>query len=236
MFSRILLAAVLTACMAVTGCPFARAASPAPRVPGLKLTVSPPILDVGARGTFTVSASSWPGPASVSLRFTSPHHGFSGSMLWDVACKCFRLQVSLVKQVHPLERASATAYVRVGKMTVPASTGFFIRGLAPGGRTYAPGGAPILSGWVSDPSPSPGEYEHYCAWVRAADSLGIPGVRVRIDVHFKGGVQHLNGGKTSTVGTACVHRSIGKPPPKVKVPVDIYAGSQHVRTSFTPRA
>ncbi len=203
-------------------------------VPGLALHVAP-IVDVGASPTFSLTARSWPGRATASIRFVSPHHGFTGSMLWDVRCRCFRLAVPLRKGVHPLELAHAYATARFSSGTASAFTAFQIRGLAPGGRRYAPGGKPILRSWVSDPAPRRGQEQHFCAWVHASDAFGMPGIRVRFVVHYSPKPQTLSGLKTDVNGVACAHRSIDSAPVGTVVRVDVYAGSLHTRTQFRPR-
>lgn len=202
---------------------------------GLRLTASPGVVDVGGNELFTLTARNWPAPAHVTLSFLSRHHGFTGPMDWNGSCSCFQLAVSLARRVHQLELAKASATVHVGKSSETASATFLIRGLAANGRGFAPGGPPELSVWVSDPSPSQGEYEHYCGWVKTADGLGVSGVHVRFVAHFPSGARSWVGGTTGATGVVCSHKSIGKSPAGKTVRVDIYAGSLHSSTSFTPR-
>ena len=204
-------------------------------VPGLTLSVAP-IVDVGSYATFSFSARSWPGPATAALRFVSPNHGFTGSMLWDVRCRCFRVAVFVAKQLHALETAHAFATARFASGTASAAATFQIRGLAPGGHTYASGGNPILRGWVSDPNPRRGQNQRYCAWVHASDAFGIAGVPVRFVVRYHGKPQTLTPGKTDTNGVACAARTIDGAAAGVAVAVDVYAGSLHARAHFTPRS
>lgn len=201
----------------------------------LRLTASPGVADVGADEFFTLTAQRWGGPASVSLSFLSPHHGFTGKMDWERGCNCFRLAVSLARRIHPLELAKATATVHQGKGSESASATFLIRGLAANGRNFAPGGPPALTAWVSDPAPFQGEYEHYCGWVKTADGLGVTGVPVHVVAHFPGGTRKWFAGKTGASGIVCSHKSIGKTPAGKTVRVDFYARSLHARASFTPR-
>lgn len=202
---------------------------------GLRLTASPGVADVGADESFTLTAKHWGGPASVSLSFLSPHHGFTGAMDWDRGCNCFRLAVSLARRIHPLELARSTATVHAGNRSESTSATFLIRGLAPNGRDFAPGGPPALAAWVSDPAPFQGEYEHYCGWVKTADGLGVAGVPIHIVAHFPGSTRKWFAGKTAASGILCSHKSIGKTPAGKTVRVDIYARSLHASTSFTPR-
>lgn len=202
---------------------------------GLRLAASPGVADVGGDEFFTLTAKRWSAPASVSLSFVSPHHGFTGKMDWDGGCNCFRLAVSLARRIHQLELAKATATVHVGKGSESASATFLIRGLAANGRDFAPGGPPALTGWVSDPAPFQGEYEHYCGWIKTADGRGVGGVPIRFVAHFPGGARSWSAGKTGASGIVCSHKSIGKTPAGKTVRVDIYARSLHTSTSFTPR-
>jgi hypothetical protein len=202
---------------------------------GLRLTAQPPEVDVGSDVIFTLTAHSWPAPASVQLSFVSAHHGFTGAMQWDGGCACFRLAVTLARRIHQLELATGTATVRSGGKKEVARATFLIRGLASNGRGFAPGGPPQLTSWVSDPNPFQGEYEHYCAWVRTADGLGVSGVKVRFVVHFESGTKTWVAGSTGSTGILCLHRSIGKARVGRQVTVDVYAGSLHDQTHFTPR-
>ncbi|MBV9282425.1 MAG: hypothetical protein JOZ41_20280 [Chloroflexi bacterium] len=209
----------------------ARAAPPPP----LRFTASPALVDVGEAVTLTVSATAWPAPASVTVSFVSPHHGFSSPMPWDRSCACFRLAVSLARRIHPIERALAKALVRIGRVSTILQATFSIRGLAPNGRDYAPGGTPTLTAWVSDPNPNQNEWEHFCAWVKTSDGLGVSGFRITFVVHYRSRSQQWVAGTTGTTGILCTHRPIGHVP-AAPVPVDVYANSLHVRTTFTPRA
>lgn len=210
-------------------------ADPSISVPGLALRVAP-IVDVGSSVRFTLVARSWPGAASASIRFVSPHHGFTGNVPWDNRCRCFTVAVHLGKVIHPLEPAHAWATLRFKAGVANAAAGFQIRGLAPGGRQFAPGGSPYLQVWVADPQPRHAEVQHYCAWVHAADDFGIAGLGVRIVVHLSPKPMTLSAGKTNVNGIACAHRSIDGAPAGAAVSVDIYAGSLHGRTRFTPRS
>jgi hypothetical protein len=192
-------------------------------------------VDVGGAVQLTLRATHWGGGVSVTLGFLSPHHGFSGPMAWRPACSCFVAAVTLARRIHPLERARADAKVHFDGKTVNASTAFLIRGLAKNGREFAPGGSVSLSGWVSDPTPLQKEVEHFCAWVKTADALGVPGYPVTYVVHYRGHNQTLRVAHTNKRGVACVQRSIGSAPIGRPVAVDIYAAGQHVRASFQPR-
>lgn len=203
--------------------------------PGLHLTPSPSLVDVGDAVSFTLQAQSWPAPAGVVLSLVSPHHGFTGGMVWDGHCPCFRLGVVLAKRVHPIEKGIATATVRSGGSVGVVRTTFFIRGLAPNGRDYSPGGTPTLKGWVSDPSPSKNEVESFCGWVKAADGVGFPGYQVSFVVHYSNRTQSWHAGPTNNVGIRCSHKSIGNAKTGVRVSVDVYANSLRTHTSFTPR-
>lgn len=228
--ARILMVLLISVCVA--GWSPARASGLT--VPGLSLHVAP-IVDVGGNATFSLTARKWPSTATVSLRFLSPHHGFSGTMLWDVTCHCYRLAVSLAKRVHPLEHGTAWADVRVGANSQVVSTGFQIRGLAAGGKTYSPGGRMYLTSWVSDRQPFVHEWQHFCAWMHASDAFPERGVRVHFIVHYKTGSLTINGGRTGADGVTCKHVKIPTVPAGVAVPVDTRAGSLHMRVSFTPR-
>lgn len=237
---RIVLAGLLAASLLLT-LPFSASATPSSRgqvnalPPGLTLAASPSLVDVGDDVTFTLHATSWPAPASAVLAFVSPHHGFTGPMLWVKSCTCFQLAVQLARRIHPIETALATATVTSRGVSTRVHTTFHIRGLAPNGRSFAPGGTPTLTGWVANPWPLQGESQHYCAWVKTADGLGTPGYPVSFAVHFTGQLQHWYAGLTGSTGIVCSHKSIGKAKINVKVYVDIYAGRMHTRTSFTPR-
>ncbi len=191
--------------------------------------------DVGGDVLFTLTAQGWPHGTRVSLSFVSRHHGFTGKMAWIGSCTCFRLAVSLAPRAHKLELAKAAATIHVGKASEKASTSFLIRGLAANGQGFAPGGPRQLTGWVSDPTPSQGESEHYCAWVKTADGLGVSGVPVRFAARFPSGTRSWNAGRTASTGVICSDRSIATARAGVTVRVDIYAGSMHTTASFTPR-
>lgn len=206
-----------------------------PAALGLSLSATPAIVDVGNAVTLTLTARQWTPHSTVIARFLSPHHGFSGTMPWDPRCGCFRLAISLAKRIHGLEQARATAIVTAGTRTSTVFSNFQIRGLAPGGRTYAPGGTPMLSVWVGDPSPVATEYQHYCVWVHTSDSLGVAGLRVKFSVHFATHVENWTAGVTSATGVVCTRRSVGHPQVGVPVLVNAYAGSLQAQTSFTPR-
>lgn len=206
-----------------------------PPPPGLRLQTSPQLVDVGQDESFTLSARSWPGPASATLSFVSPHHGFTGQMVWEGQCSCFKLAVSLARRIHPLEQARAKAIVvSRGRRSLAFAT-FTIRGLAPNGRGYAPGGKPSLAGWVSDPNPTAREFEHYCAWVTTADGLGVSGMPVRFVVHYSGRSREWNAGTTPSSGIVCVHKQLSDTKAGVKVKVDIHAGALLTSTAFVVR-
>lgn len=202
----------------------------------LQLAASPTYVDVGDAVTLTLSARSWGGRVAVTISFVSPHHGFSGPMAWVGRCACFRVAVALARRVHPLETARAKATVKFGKSTASAGTTFLIRGLAPNGRDYAPGGPVSLSTWVGDPAPVPGEYEHYCAWVKTPDGIGVAGYRVSFVVHFANKSSRWYAGSTGTSGILCSHRSIGNAQVGLPVSVDVYANNLRGHTGFTPRS
>jgi hypothetical protein len=227
---RLLATLTLIACLAA-----ASGAHAASGPPGLALHVSSSVVHVGEDVSFTLNASSWPAPARVTLSFLSAHHGFSGAMLWDGQCGCFRLTVSLAMRIHPLEPARATAKVTYDHVVASASTSFQIRGLAKNGKDFASGGATILSGWVSDPSPVPNEFQHFCAWTHTVDFIAVTGKRVGFVVHYKAKTDSWNPGNTIGDGILCSNRSVGQAQPGLAVPVDVWAGSLHMRTSFTPR-
>jgi hypothetical protein len=232
MWARVLLILVIVSC--VLGARPAAAAGLS--VPGLTLQVAP-IVDVGGSATFSLTAKKWPASARASIRFLSPHHGFSGDLLWDVTCHCFRLAVGLAKRVHRLEPATAWATVRAGTGTQIVSTRFQIRGMASGGKTYASGGKAFLTAWVSDRSPLVQERQHFCAWIHASDAFPMRGVHVRFQVHYAASVQKINGGKTGTDGVTCKQVKVpSSAPTGLAVPVDTYAGPLHMRVNFTPRA
>ena len=68
--------------------------------PNLTLSASPQLVDVGQDEVFTLTASSWPAAASVTLSFVSPHHGFTGLMAWEPQCGCFEIAVHLAEGSH----------------------------------------------------------------------------------------------------------------------------------------
>jgi len=209
---------------------------PAPAAPvNVRLVASPQLVDVGDSITFSLTASTWPAPASVSLSFVSAHHGFTGTMPWDPPCGCFDVAVSLATRTHGVEQGQATAKVSYKQSTFSVRTTFYIRGLASSGHGLAPGGAPHLSVWVSDPTPPPGEKDNFCAWVRTADGLGVSGIPVRFQVHFQEGTRKWNAGYTPPSGLRCVRRSIGAVAAGQTVRVVVKAGTLRASTSFTTR-
>ena len=207
---------------------------PPPATVGSRLTATPAITDVGDGVTLTLTATHFTSKSSVIVRFVSPHHGFSGNMPWDARCSCFRLAVFLAKRSHPLELARASAVITAGKNTTVVYTSFQIRGLTPNGSAYVPGGTPIFSVWVGDPTPVSTEFQHYCVWARTADALGVAGLTVRLSVRFQQHTENWRAGVTGPSGVLCVARSIGHPIPGFKVIVDAYADNLHAQTSFTP--
>lgn len=213
------------------------AAGPPPLAPppGLRLDASPFLVDVGDFETFTLSASSWPGPVAVTLSFLSGHHGFTGPMTWDGKCGCFRVAVDLARRIHPTEQARATATLRRGRAVAYATATFWIRGLAPNGRDYAPGGTPALTSWVSETDPVVNTEEHFCAWVKTEDGLGVTGFRVSFVVHYSFGSRGWYAGPTGPTGIVCSHRSIGKTKAGFRVTVDVYANNLRQTVSFVPR-
>jgi hypothetical protein len=211
-------------------------AAPAGAPQGLNLSVSPYIVDVGGDVSVTVSAKHWSGPVSVSLSFLSPHHGFSGAMVWTAQCSCFRLNVFLAKRVHKLELAHATATVKSGKRTYIRHTTFQVRGLLPNGKSFAPGGTPYLANWVSDPQPVQNEFVHFCAWTRALDAFPVSGTPVTFVVHFPQRTQKWFAGLTDGNGVRCSSKNIHHAKVGAVVKVDVYAGKLHGRTSFTTRS
>jgi hypothetical protein len=214
----------------------AQAKVPSASLPaGLRLNASPSLVDVGDAISFTLQAQSWPAPAGVVLSLVSPHHGFTGGMVWDGHCPCFRLGVILAKRIHPIEKGIATATIRSGGSVGIVRTTFFVRGLAQNGRDYSPGGTPGLKAWVSDPAPSKNEVESFCGWVKAADGVGFPGYQVSFVVHYSRTTQSWHAGPTNNVGIRCSHKSVGNAQSGVRVSVDIYANSLRTHTSFTPK-
>lgn len=232
--NRLLCVAAMVAAAVTAASPSTRASAATSRPPGLQVSAVPSIADVGDDVILTLKARSWPAAASASVSFVSAHHGFRGAMQWEGSCSCFQIAVSLARRVHPLEPARATATVNYGGRSYSTVSWFQIRGLAANGRDFSPGGTPYLSGWVSDPQPFQNQFQHYCAWVRTADGLGIAGLPVTFAAHFQHSTQSWHAGKTHSNGLLCSNKSVGSATPGVPVPVDIYAGSMHVRTTFTP--
>lgn len=194
-----------------------------------------PIVDVGSVATFNLSARHWPPGIGVTVRMVSPHHNFNGPMHWARACGCYQARVRMVWRDHPLEKAyvAATVTGRSG-MVGRASTTFHIRGLLPGGKRFAPGGTPILSAWVSDPTPSAGEDEHFCAWLHASDNFPIAGVKVHVQVHLGGGDVVLSAGHTNQNGVTCARYALGHLPPHEMVKADVTAAGRTTRVTFRP--
>jgi hypothetical protein len=205
-----------------------------PALSGLTFEVSPTVVDVGSQVQFSLRALTWPAHASATVSFVSPHHGFSGKMRWVPTCNCFQVSVALARRIHALEQARATARLTIGKTVRSLGARFQIRGLAHNGRDFAPGGAVFLSGWVSDTQPVRQELEHYCAWTKTADGLGVTGYSVKFVAHFNGHTDTWTVKITNRNGVACSQRSIGNAQLGYKVTVDIYAAGQHVTASFTP--
>jgi hypothetical protein len=205
-----------------------------PAATGAQLTATPPLTDVGDQVTLTLTATHFTPKSSVTVRFLSAHHGFSGPMPWDVRCNCFRLAIFLAKRSHPLELSRASAAIKAGKSITIVYTTFQIRGLTPNGQAYAPGGTPTFSAWVGDPNPVATEFQHYCVWARTADALGVSGLTVKLSVHFRQHTENWTAGVTGPSGVVCVRRSIGHPQVGAAVRVDAYAGNLHAQTSFTP--
>jgi hypothetical protein len=201
--------------------------------PGLRLAVAPRIVDVGGAVTFTVSAKSWAPATSVSLSFTSPHHGFLGHMVWGGSCGCFELAVSLSRRIHPLETARAIITVHIHGATFSRSSSFMIRGLAPNGRDFAPGGRTYLSTWVSQPDVAPADTQHFCVWAHTLDNLGVPGLPVRFVVHYPGKAQQWSAGRTARSGVVCSSKVVPSLPAGQLVRVDVHVNSLSAGTSFT---
>jgi hypothetical protein len=210
-------------------------AAPVVAPQGLSLTAGPPIVDVGGDVGLKVTATRWTGPASVSVTFLSPHHGFSGKMVFASQCNCFRLNVFLAKRSHALETARVTARVTVRKQTFVLRNAFEVRGLTANGKTFSPGGTPHLAGWVSDPQPVQNEFVHFCAWTQASDAFPIHGVPVTFVVHYQKRTQKWFAGLTGSNGVLCSSKDIYHAKIGFAAAVDIYAGRLHERTSFTPR-
>ena len=234
---------VCAALLALTAVPAPRgvAASGLPAVgapPNLTLSASPQLVDVGQDEVFTLTASSWPASASATLSFVSPHHGFTGQMVWEPQCGCFEIAVHLAARVHPFEQATATATVRYARQRQAFAThaGFSIRGLAPGGKTLAPGGTPGLRAWVTDPSPPAGQQEDFCAWVTTPDGLGVAGLKVQFVVHFPGKTVRLSPGKTPTSGLICSHRAVPSNAAGHVVRVDVTVANLKSNTTLKVRS
>jgi hypothetical protein len=210
-----------------------RAAATAPA--GLGLSVSPSIVDVGSAVMFSVTAKHFAPGTSVTVKFLSAHHGFTGKMGWTPQCKCFKLDVFLAKRSHQLEVAKATAIVSVGGTTFTRTNRFQIRGLTPDTKRFSAGGTPHLAVWVSNPQPLQNESEHFCAWTRASDSFPITGVPVTFVVHFQSRKAKWFAGFTGGTGTACSSKNIFHAKAGYPVRVDVYAGKLHKQVTFTPR-
>lgn len=208
------------------------AATPPAPPAGLAFTATPQVTDVGGQVLLSLHARKWPSFAAVTVSFLSAHHGFSGKMPWRPACACFQIAVILARRIHALEHARAVAKISYDHALTSAFTGFQIRGLASNGKDFSPGGTVFLSGWVSDPQPAAGEQEHFCAWVRTVDSLGVAGYRVTFVAHYPRGKQTFSAGPTNVRGVACSQHSIGNPGAGKRVNVDIYAAGRHVTASF----
>ncbi|HEX8918864.1 MAG TPA: hypothetical protein VF898_10195 [Chloroflexota bacterium] len=204
--------------------------------PGLALSASPSLVDVGDAVTFTLTARAWTGNAGAVLSFVSPHHGFTGNMTWVPQCSCFSIAVALAKRIHTIELAQATATVHFPGGSSKVYTRFQIRGLASNGKSLAPGGTPGLTAWVSDPSPSPKEYEHFCGWVKTPDGIGVRGYRISFVAHYGQKTQQWVAGTTDTTGILCSQRSIGTPTPGLTVRVDVYANNLRAHVQFVPRS
>lgn len=200
----------------------------------VKLTVEPPLVDVGDAINFTLSARSWGSSVRVTISFLSAHHGFTGSMQWVPGCGCFRTAVALARRIHGIEQAKVRALVSYQGGQVVLNSNFSVRGLAPNGKDYAPGGTPFLTAWVSDSSPTAHEYQHFCAWVKTPDGLGVVNVPIRWSVHYRDHTENWNGGRTGANGLRCSSRSVSAGQKGFAVTADAYAGALHVRTYFTP--
>jgi hypothetical protein len=201
----------------------------------LNLTVTPFIMDVGSAVQITVSAKHFPQGTKVVVSFLSPHHGFTGAMTWTPQCSCFRLDVLLARRIHPLESARVTATIKVGQSSYVRKNNFQIRGLAPDGKHFAPGGTPYLASWVSDSQPVQNESEHFCAWTRARDSFPISGTPVTFVVHYQSRTARWFAGFTGATGVICSSKNIFHARVGYQVKVDVYAGKLHGQASFTPR-
>ncbi|MGH2441585.1 MAG: hypothetical protein ACRDFX_00265 [Chloroflexota bacterium] len=201
----------------------------------MSLVASPSLIDVGKQVDFFLRAKFWPSSASVQLSFLSAHHGFSGNMPWRPACTCFELGILLARREHPLEAGHAIARVTVNHHVYIARTGFQIRGLAPGGKAYSPGGRVFLSGWVSDQQPVSGEREHYCGWIKTQDALGVTGYIIKYVLRYQHRKIAWYKRITSSTGIACSQRAVKSIRAGTRVYVDFYSAGQHASTSFVPR-
>jgi hypothetical protein len=214
----------------------AHAAPPRATAPAsLGLITSPSIVDVGSAVALTVSAKHFPTGTTVTVKFLSPHHGFTGKMSWTPQCSCFKLDVFLAKRTHGLEMAKATAVVTAGNQTFVRTNHFQIRGLAPDGKHYAPGGTPYLAAWISNPQPLQNESEHFCAWTRALDAFPIAGVPVTFVVNYQSRKSKWFAGFTGANGTKCSSKNIFHAKVGYTVRVGVYAGKLYKQMTFTPR-
>jgi hypothetical protein len=203
---------------------------------GLTLSASPYIVDVGDNILLVLTAKSWPRRASVTVSFLSGHHGFTGQMLWNGSCACFRVAVSLARRIHQLETARAVATILIGLQKLTVATHFLVRGLARNGRDFAPGGPESFTTWVSDPQPLPKETVHFCAWVKTLDGLGVGGLQVRFLVRYDAKSLAWNAGATNQQGIACSRRALASGATGKTVTLDAYTGKMHAQASFTPKA
>jgi hypothetical protein len=108
-----------------------------------------------------------------------------------------------------------------------------VRGLAPNGVNFAPGGTPSLQAWVTDPAPNVNESEHYCAWVTTPDGIGVTGLRVHFVLHVSGKQRSYDSGSTDSTGLSCLQRSLTGVRANQIVTVDAFAGALHAATTFT---
>lgn len=193
------------------------------------------MVDVGDDVLLTLTARTWPAPASVSVSFLSTHHGFTGPMVWDPSCACFRATVQLARRVHSIERARAVATIHTAGRVLRVATTFLIRGLAPGGKSLAEGAAAILTAWVGDPSPFTGQTEHFCGWLHTLDGHGIPGTRIHFAVHYPDHTRYWQTAPTPSSGVSCVHAVIPAILSGIPVAVDVQAGKLRAHAQFTSR-